>query len=72
MAALIRLGARKASDVVILTLRTLHPSRSAMLSVFAVGSVMSSLSHRRPRAIDATRSARFSERIGRMPDDIPF
>ena len=72
MAALIGLGARKASEVVILTLRTLHPSQSAMLSVLAVGSVMSSSSHRRPRAIDATRSARFSERIGRMPDDIPF
>ena len=56
MAALTRSGARKASEIVMLTFRTLHPSRSAMLSVFAAGSVMSSLSQRRPRAIDATRS----------------
>ena len=66
MAALTRSGARKASEIVMLTMRTLHPSRSAMLSVLAAGSLMSSSSHRRPRAIDATRSARFSERIGRM------
>ena len=66
MAAFARSGARKANEIVMLTLRTLHPSRSAMLSVLAAGSVVSSSSHRRPRAIDATRSARFSERIGRM------
>jgi hypothetical protein len=36
-----------------LTLRTLQPSRVAMLVVFAVGSAMSSLSQRRPRAIEA-------------------
>ena len=60
MAALTRSGARKASEIVMLTFRTLQPSRPAMLSVFAVGSAMSSSSQRRPRAIDATRIARFS------------
>jgi len=65
MAALTRSGARKASEIVMLTLRTLQPSRTAMLSVFVVGSVVSSFSQRRPRAIDATSVARFSERIGR-------
>ena len=65
MAALTRSGARKASEIVMLTFRAVQPSRLAMLSVFAVGSAMSSSSQRRPRAIDATRSARFSERMGR-------
>jgi hypothetical protein len=37
----------------------------AMLSVVAVCSAISSSSQRRPRAIDATKVARFSERIGR-------
>ena len=36
MAALTRSGARKASEMVIFTLRTLHLSRFAMLSVVAV------------------------------------
>ena len=48
-----------------LTLRTLQSSRLAMLAAFAVGSAMSSLSQRRPRAIDDMRRARFSERIAR-------
>ena len=48
-----------------LTLRALHPSRLAMLSAVAFGLVVSSSSQRRPRAIDATNVARFSERIGR-------
>ena len=65
MAALTRSGARKASEIVMLTLRTLHPSRLAMLSAFAFASARSSSSQRRPRAIDATSSARVSERIGR-------
>src|SRR5205814_7213381 len=65
IAALTRSGARKASEIVMLTLRTLQPSRVAMLAVFAVGSTMSSLSQRRPRAIEAMRRARFSERIAR-------
>ncbi len=50
-----------------LTFRAVQPSRLAMLSVFAVGSAMSSSSQRRPRAIDATSSARFSDRMGRDP-----
>ena len=65
MAALTRSGARKASEIVEFTLRTLHLSRLAMLSVVAVSSAISSSSQRRPRAIDATRVARFSGRIGR-------
>ena len=57
MAALTRSGARKASEIVIFTLRTLHLSRLAMLSVVAVSSAISSSSQRRPRAIDATAGA---------------
>src|SRR6266481_4702535 len=60
MAAFTRSGARKASEIVMLTLRMLHRSRLAMLSAFACESVRSSSSQRRPRAIDATRSARDS------------
>ena len=44
IAALTRSGARKASEIVMLTLRTLQSSRVAMLAAFAVGSAMSSLS----------------------------
>ena len=66
MAALTRSGARNASEIVMLTFRAVQSSRLAMLSVFAVGSAMSSSSQRRPRAIDATRSARLSERMGGM------
>ena len=40
-------------------------SRSAMFSVVADGSFVSSSSQRRPRAIPATNVARVSERIGR-------
>src|SRR5437867_2851199 len=65
MAAFTRSGARKASEIVMLTFRTLHRSRLAMLSAFAFASARSSSSQRRPRAIDATRSAQDSERIGR-------
>jgi len=65
IAAFTRSGARKASEIVMLTLRTLQLSRVAMLSALAVGSVMSSLSQRRPRAIDDMRRARFSDRIAR-------
>ena len=52
------IGARKASKIVRFTLRTLHCSRLAKLSTLVVASVMSSLSQRRPRAIDATKSGR--------------
>src|SRR5256885_10112418 len=62
MAAFTRSGARKASEIVMLTFRTLHRSRLAMLSAFAFASATSSSSQRRPRAIDATRSARDSQR----------
>ena len=65
MAALTRSGARKASETVMLIFRALQFSCLAMLSVLAVGSVMSSSSQRRPRAIDTTNLARVSERIGR-------
>jgi hypothetical protein len=57
MAALTRLGARNASEILMLTLRALHPSRLAMLSAVAFGMVVSSSSQRRPRAIDASRSS---------------
>jgi hypothetical protein len=41
----------KAREIVMFTFRTLQPSRLPMLSVFAVGSAMSSSSQRRPPAI---------------------
>jgi hypothetical protein len=54
------------------SLQTSRLTRSAMLSVVAVSSARSSSSQRRPRAIDATKVARFSERIGRACcGDIP-
>ena len=59
------IGREEGKRDVMLTLRTLQPSRVAMLVVFAVGSAVSSLSQRRPRAIEAIRRARFSERIAR-------
>jgi hypothetical protein len=65
MAALTRSGARKASEIVMLTFRRLHRSRFAMRSVVSDASIVSSLSHRRPRAMAATSVARVSERIGR-------
>ena len=65
MAALTRSGARKASETVMLTWRTLHRSRFAMLSASAFAPVTSSSSQWRPRAIDATKVARVSDRIGR-------
>ena len=65
IAALTRLGARNASEMVMLIFRTLHPSRFAIASgVVVVASDMSSSSQRRPRAIDVTRVARVSDRIG--------
>ena len=52
------------------SLQTSRLTRSAML--VAVSSARSSSSQRRPRAIDATKVARFSERIGRACcGDIP-
>jgi hypothetical protein len=66
MAALTRSGARNASEIVMLTLRALQLSRFAIVSTVIAGSVMSSFNHRRPLAIEAMRSARFSDRIGRV------
>ena len=51
--------------MVMLTWRTLHLSRLAMLSTFAFASSTSWLSQRRPRTIDAIKVARVSDRIGR-------
>jgi hypothetical protein len=50
IAALTRSGARKASEIVMLTLRLLHPSRTAMPSTLTVGFAISSSSHCRPRS----------------------
>ncbi len=69
MAALTRSGARKASEIV-----HIHLADAAPLSLgdAAVSAAISSSSQRRPRAIDATKVARFSERIGRACcGDIP-
>ena len=65
IAALTRSGARNASDIVMLTLRTLHPARWAMLPVVAAGSSTSSLSQRRPCTIAAMSVPFVSERMGR-------
>ena len=65
IAAFTRLGARNASEMVMLTFRMLHPSRFAIACVVAVAFETSSSSQRRPRAIDVTRVARVSDRIGR-------
>ena len=62
-AACISLGARNASEIVILTCRMLHCSRAAICSTVTVPATISS-SQRRPRAIDATSVARVSARIG--------
>lgn len=42
MVAFTRSGARNTSEIVMFTFLAVHPSRSAMLSVFAAGSLMSS------------------------------
>ena|SRR6185437_2443790 len=69
MAALTRSGARKASEIVMLILRALQPSRCAIASAVFVRSITSSFNHCRPLAIEAIRSARFSDRIGRTGSD---
>ena len=48
------IGRENASEIVMLTLRTPHPSRFAILSAVAVTSVASSSRQRRPRAIDVS------------------
>jgi len=60
-----QVGRKKGSEIVMLTLRALHLSRRAIASTVITGSVLSSFNHRRPLAIEVTRSARFSDRIGR-------
>ena len=67
MAALTRSGARKASEIAMLTFRALQFSRLAMVSALAVGSAISSSSQRRPRAIAATNVTRVSERYRASP-----
>jgi hypothetical protein len=63
-AALMRLGARKASEIVIWTWRLLQASRVAMSSMVAEPASISD-SQWRPRAIAVTSLARVSERTGR-------
>jgi hypothetical protein len=58
-------GARKANEMVILTLRTLQPSRFAMLSAFAVGSVIELIEPAAAAGNLRDEEARFSERIVR-------
>src|SRR6202795_882511 len=57
-AALMRLGARKASEMVILICRTLHFSRVQSCATVVTRPETTSSSHRRPRAIALTRRAR--------------
>jgi hypothetical protein len=56
-AALTRLGARKASEMVILTCRTLHFSRAQSWATVVTRPETTSSSHRRPRAMALTRRA---------------
>jgi len=64
-AALTRLGARKASEMVILTCRTLHFSRAQSSATVVTRPETTSSSHRRPRAIALTRRARARTVSGR-------
>ncbi len=64
-AALTRLGARKASEMAILTCRTLHFSRVQSSATVVTRPETTSSSHRRPRAIALTRRARRSNCAGR-------
>jgi len=64
-AALTRSGARSASEMVILTCRTLHCWRVAICSMFVAEPETISSSHLRPWAIALTRRARRSIRVGR-------
>jgi hypothetical protein len=59
-------GARKASEGVRLTWRTVHRSRFANCSASVTEPVTMSSSHRRPRAMAPTRRARRSAHSGRM------
>ena len=64
-AALTRLGARKASEMVMLTCRTLHFSRAQSSTIVVTRPKTTSSSHRRPRAMAPTRRARRSNCSGR-------
>ena len=66
MAPLTRSGARKASEIVMLTLRALQPSRAAMTSTVASGTAVNSSSQRRP-AQSARREVRVSRNGSREP-----
>jgi hypothetical protein len=60
------IGCKKCERYIVrLTWRTLQLSRFAIVSTFAFASMISSLSQRRPRDIDAINVARVSDRIGR-------
>jgi len=59
-AALTRLGARKASEIVILACRTLHFSRAQSSATVVTRPETTSSSHRRPRAMALTSRARRS------------
>jgi hypothetical protein len=77
-AACTSLGARKASEIVILTCRMLHLLRAAICSALVTVPATISSSQCRPRAIDATSVARVSasngstvvRRHGRRRDDV--
>jgi hypothetical protein len=64
-AALTRLGARKASEMVMLTCRTLHFSRAQSWPIVVTRPETTSSSHRRPRAMALTTRARRSNCSGR-------
>jgi hypothetical protein len=64
MAALTRLGARKASEMVMLTCRTLHFSRPQSSVTLVTRPETTSSSHRRPLAMALTRRARRSNCCG--------
>jgi len=64
-AALTRLSARKASEMAILTCRTLQFSRGQSSATVVTRPETTSSSHRRPRAIALTRRARRSNCSGR-------
>ena len=63
--ALTRSGARKASEMVILTCRTLHFSRAQSSATVVTRPETTSSSHWRPRAMALTRRARRSNCSGR-------
>ena len=65
-AALTRLGARKASEIVMLTCRMLHFSRVQSSMMLVTRPETTSSNHRRPLAMALTRCARRSNCSGWM------